>query len=154
MNVDAEGIIFGEGRMPAPVRKQAPDTQAIREWPGRLLKTLRASGPMPRAEKDLRMWRTVLPNMPKWLPDDEHPCLGSSPDPAFSGGRDRGFPQPVHIPAAVRAGAGGPAARARPDGWFPSGPGGPPGGAARPGVRRRPPTCPPRCAGRGAAHSR
>ncbi len=84
----------------------------------------------------------------------QHPCLGSSPDPAFSGCRDRGFPQPVHIPAAVRAGAGGPAARARPDGWFPSGPGGPPGGAARPGVRRRPPTCPPRCAGRGAAHSR
>ena len=54
-------------------------------------------------------------------PARKHPCLESSPDPAFSGGGsgDRGFPQPVHIRTAVRAGgARRPQGCGRPAGSF------------------------------------
>ena len=71
MVIDAQGSLFGEGRMSPPVRKSIPDPQAIRERLGQILKTLRASESMPLAERDLRMWRTVVPNMTKWLPADE-----------------------------------------------------------------------------------
>ena len=26
---------------------------------------------MPLSDRDLRMWQTVVPNMTRWLPDDE-----------------------------------------------------------------------------------
>jgi len=79
---------------------------------------------------------------------EEHPCFGSSPDPGFSGGfrvsgsrfstpfptggrraGRRGRPGRgcvcvcvcVCVCGAVRAGAGGPVAGARPDGWLPTG---------------------------------
>lgn len=71
MVIDAQGSLFGEGRMSPPVRDSAPDPQEIRARLGQLLTTLRASDSMPLTDRDLRMWRTVVPNMARWLPDDE-----------------------------------------------------------------------------------
>lgn len=71
MTFDAQGSLFGDGRMAAPVRASSPDPQTIRARLGRLLDTLRSSDTMPFSDKDLRMWQTVVPNMTRWLPDDE-----------------------------------------------------------------------------------
>ena len=71
MAADTQGSLFGEGRMAPPARTSLPDLQAIRERLGRLLETLRASETMPLSDRDVRMWRTVVPNMTRWLPDDE-----------------------------------------------------------------------------------
>ena len=69
--IDAQGSLFGDGRMGPPSRTSLPDPQAIRVKLGRLLETLRASETMPLSDRDLRMWQTVVPNMTRWLPDDE-----------------------------------------------------------------------------------
>ena len=71
MAVDSQGSLFGEGRMAPAARKSLPDLQAIRERLDGLLETLRASETMPLSDRDLRMWQTVVPNMTRWLPDDE-----------------------------------------------------------------------------------
>lgn len=71
MAIDAQASLFGDGRMDPPSRPSLPDLQAIRVRLGRLLETLRASEIMPLSDKDLRMWQTVVPNMARWLPDDE-----------------------------------------------------------------------------------
>lgn len=71
MAIDAQGSLFGNGRMGPPTRTSLPDPQAIRGRLGRLLETLRASETMPLSDRDLRMWQTVVPNMTRWLPDDE-----------------------------------------------------------------------------------
>jgi hypothetical protein len=73
MVADAQGSLFGEGGM-APPRTAAatPDADGIRRRVHGLLATLRgATVAMPLSDRDLRMWRTVLPNMTKWLPDPE-----------------------------------------------------------------------------------
>ncbi len=85
-------------------------------------------------------------------PDSIH-VLGQARIRPFPGGRERGFPQPVHIPAAVRAGESGPAARARPDGRLPSGPDGPPAGRGPP-VTWRPPLRVPPSRAKGATPAR
>jgi hypothetical protein len=71
MTIDAQGSLFGEGRMSPPNRSSEPDSEAIRNRLNRLLETLRAAHAMPLSERDARMWKTVVPNMTKWLPDDE-----------------------------------------------------------------------------------
>ena len=71
MTVDSQGSLFGEGRMAATARTSLPDLQAIRERLDRLLETLRASETMPLSDRDLRMWQTVVPNMTRWLPEEE-----------------------------------------------------------------------------------
>ena len=71
MTTDAQGSLFGEGRMAPPARPSTPDLQAIRLRLGKLLETLRASETVPFSDRDLRMWRTVVPNMTRWLPADE-----------------------------------------------------------------------------------
>jgi hypothetical protein len=71
MTLDAQGSLFGDGGMAPPARTSAPDPQAIRGRLGRLLETLRNSESMPLSDKDVRMWQTVVPNMTRWLPDDE-----------------------------------------------------------------------------------
>ena len=63
--------------MAAPARTSAPDSQAIRGRLGRLLETLRESESMPLSDKDIRMWQTVVPNMTRWLPDDEADAIKS-----------------------------------------------------------------------------
>lgn len=77
MTLDAQGSLFGDSGMAAPARTSAPDPQAIRGRLGRLLETLRESESMPLSEKDMRMWKTVVPNMTRWLPDDEADAIRS-----------------------------------------------------------------------------
>ena len=77
MTLEAQGSLFGDGGMAAPARTSAPDPQAIRGRLGRLLETLRESESMPLSDKDMRMWQTVVPNMTRWLPDDEADSIKS-----------------------------------------------------------------------------
>ena len=77
MTFDAQGSLFGDGLMAAPARVSAPDPQVIRGRLGKLLETLRESESMPLSDKDLRMWRTVVPNMTRWLPDNEAEAIRS-----------------------------------------------------------------------------
>lgn len=69
MTTDAQGSLFGEGRMTPPQRSSTPDPEAIRLRLDRLLATLRAAETMPLSDRDARMWTVVVPNMAKWLPD-------------------------------------------------------------------------------------
>ncbi|NCQ25795.1 MAG: hypothetical protein COW55_13525 [Rhodobacteraceae bacterium CG17_big_fil_post_rev_8_21_14_2_50_65_11] len=71
MTIDAQGSLFGDGRMAPPARQSTPDLQAIRGRLGRLLETLRASETVPLSDRDMRMWQTVVPNMTRWLPSHE-----------------------------------------------------------------------------------
>ncbi|MEM8579598.1 MAG: hypothetical protein AAGF50_00185 [Pseudomonadota bacterium] len=57
--------------MTAPKASSTPDADTIRRRLHRLLGTLRAAETMPLTERDVRMWRTVVPNMTRWLPDAE-----------------------------------------------------------------------------------
>jgi hypothetical protein len=77
MTLDAQGSLFGDGGMAAPARTSAPDPQAIRSRLGRLIETLREAESMPLSDKDMRMWQTVVPNMTRWLPDDEADAIRS-----------------------------------------------------------------------------
>lgn len=71
MSMDAQGSLFGEGRMAPPARQSTPDIEAIRARLRRLLAVLHAAETMPLSDRDVRMWRTVVPNMTRWLPDEE-----------------------------------------------------------------------------------
>ena len=71
MTTEAQGSLFGEGRMTPPQRSSAPDPEAIRARLDRLLATLRSAETMPLSDRDARMWVVVVPNMSKWLPDAE-----------------------------------------------------------------------------------
>jgi hypothetical protein len=72
MSLNAQSSLFGEGGMTPPRRSAGPDPESIRHRLERLLDTLRAAeGVMPLSERDLRMWQTVLPNMTKWLSENE-----------------------------------------------------------------------------------
>jgi hypothetical protein len=71
MTIDAQGSLFGDGRMAPPARQSTPDIEAIRVRLGKLLETLRTSETLPLSDKDIRMWQTVVPNMTRWLPTDE-----------------------------------------------------------------------------------
>lgn len=69
----AQGNLFGEGtdRMAPPQSSTTPDLEAIRRRLTDLVETIRTTKTMPWSERDARMWRTVVPNMTKWLPRDE-----------------------------------------------------------------------------------
>lgn len=71
MSIDAQGSLFGEGRMTPPPRRSSTNTEAIRSRLNRLLETLQAASKMPLSERDVQMWKQVVPNMTKWLPDTE-----------------------------------------------------------------------------------
>lgn len=72
MSFNAQTSLFGEGRMTPPSRPSTPDPEAIRCRLNRLLDTLRAATDnVPLSDRDVRMWRAVVPNMTKWLPEDE-----------------------------------------------------------------------------------
>jgi hypothetical protein len=72
MSVDTQASLFGEEGMVPPRRSGAPDMDAIRNRLTQLIDTLRAAErEMPLSDRDLRMWQTVLPNMTKWLPENE-----------------------------------------------------------------------------------
>ena len=71
MTNDAQGSLFGEGRMTPPSRVSAPDPEIIRGRLGRMLNALRSAETMPLSDRDARIGRTVVPNMTKWLPEAE-----------------------------------------------------------------------------------
>ena len=68
-----QGSLFGQGedRIQAPQQSTLPDPGIIRQRLKALLEKARAAKNMPWAERDARMWRTVFPNMAKWLPPEE-----------------------------------------------------------------------------------
>ena len=71
MSLEAQASLFGEGGMAPPARPTALDLQAVRSRLNRLLATLQGADTMPLSAHDVRMWQTVVPNMTRWLPDDE-----------------------------------------------------------------------------------
>ena len=101
--------------------------------------------------------RNAQGRAPRHRRTEKHPCFESSPDSVFFDGfRGSGIefstacPHPDVRPGrqrhSGRKGATGPLIRSEP--------GGPPRNAARTSIRRRPPSCPPTCAGRAARRSR
>jgi hypothetical protein len=65
--------LFGEGedRLQAPKQKMGPDPDRARRKLRAVLEKARAAKRMPWSEREARMWRTVFPNMAKWLPEEE-----------------------------------------------------------------------------------
>jgi len=71
MSVDTQSNLFEDGRMAVSAPRSTPDSQALRDRLDRLLETLRNSQTMPLSDRDVRMWQTIVPNMTRWLPEDE-----------------------------------------------------------------------------------
>lgn len=71
MTRNAQGSLFGDTGMAAPAKPSSPDPQAIRARLDRLVQMLRSAGTMPFSDRDQRMWQAVVPNMARWLPDEE-----------------------------------------------------------------------------------
>ncbi len=69
MGSGAQGSLFDDGLMAPPPRTTSPNPVPIRDRLNRLLAVLRAAETMPLSEKDVRMWKTVVPNMTRWLPE-------------------------------------------------------------------------------------
>ena len=69
----AQGNLIGDGpdRMAPPQRASSPDPDTVRRRLKNLVETIQAAQAMPWSERDTRMWRTVVPNMTKWLPQEE-----------------------------------------------------------------------------------
>ena len=80
MSVDTQSNLFADGRMAPSAPQSTPDSQALRGRLGRLLETLRTSQTMPLSDRDVRMWQTVVPNMTRWLPEDEANTIRSEFD--------------------------------------------------------------------------
>ncbi len=59
--------LFGAVAQPLP----QPDPAAVRARVTGLLDQLRCAETMPLTDKELRFWRTVLPQTTRWLPDAE-----------------------------------------------------------------------------------
>ena len=59
--------LFGSTPQPLP----RPDPQAVRKRMADLLRTLRQADVMPLTDKELRFWRTVVPQTTNWLEPDE-----------------------------------------------------------------------------------
>lgn len=60
--------MFGAAPRPAP---KLPAPEDVRPELNDVLDRLRSSDSMPLSAKDLRFWRTVFPQMSRWLPEDE-----------------------------------------------------------------------------------
>ncbi len=71
MYTDPQMSLFGEGRMPPPLQDTTPTPEQARERLASVLQKLREAESMPFSDRDARMWTDVVPNMTKWLPDDE-----------------------------------------------------------------------------------
>lgn len=63
--------LFGSTPQPLP----RPDPEAVRARVQNLLATLRRADVMPLTDKELRLWRTVLPQTTKWLAPDERAAV-------------------------------------------------------------------------------
>ena len=78
MSIDVQSNLFEDGRMAPPAAQSTPDPQALRGRLGQLLETLRTSQTMPLSDREVRMWQTVVPNMTRWLPEDEANAIRSA----------------------------------------------------------------------------
>ena len=64
---------------PRPARApKLPTPEDVRPELTSVLNLLRTSDAMPLSPKDLRFWRTVFPQMSRWLPDDEREAICAS----------------------------------------------------------------------------
>jgi len=63
--------LFGSTPQPLP----QPDPDAVRKRMGDLLRILREADVMPLTDKELRFWRTVVPQTTNWLPADERSAV-------------------------------------------------------------------------------
>lgn len=52
-----------------------PDADQVRARLDSLMRTLRQSDDLPLTEKQLRFWRTVVPQMTNWLPAEEKTAI-------------------------------------------------------------------------------
>lgn len=52
-----------------------PSVEAVRARLETLLKSLREAEVMPLSERKLAYWTTVVPQMSRWLPDDERAAV-------------------------------------------------------------------------------
>jgi len=59
--------LFGSVAQPLP----QPDPEAVRRRMAELLRTLREADVMPLTDKELRFWRTVVPQTTNWLEPEE-----------------------------------------------------------------------------------
>jgi len=64
--------MFGPPPKPAP---RLPTAEDVRPELIEVLDRLRGSETMPLSPKDVRFWRTVFPQMSRWLPDDERVAM-------------------------------------------------------------------------------
>lgn len=64
--------MFGPAPRPAP---KLPSAEDVRPELTDVLDRLRRSETMPLSPKDLRFWRTVFPQMSRWLPDNERETM-------------------------------------------------------------------------------
>lgn len=60
--------MFGPAPRPTP---KLPTPEDVRPELAEILDLLRHSDAMPLSQKDLRFWRTVFPQMSRWLPETE-----------------------------------------------------------------------------------
>lgn len=73
-----QASLFGDApdRIPHPnAPAYGPDPERVRRKLTKLLDTARAADRLPWTEREARMWRTVFPNMAKWLPEEERDRL-------------------------------------------------------------------------------
>lgn len=63
----AQPDLFGATAQPLP----QPDPNAVRARVQAVLARLRSAHEMPLTDKELRFWRTVMPQTTAWLPDEE-----------------------------------------------------------------------------------
>lgn len=63
--------LFGATPQPLP----QPDPEAVRRRMRDLLRTLCEADAMPLTDKELRLWRTVVPQTTNWLAPDEKAAI-------------------------------------------------------------------------------
>lgn len=72
-----QGDLFTSDPDPGPLSKEAApvvvraDPEKVRAKLNRVLTEMRAASAMPWGARELRYWRTVVPQMSLWLPDGE-----------------------------------------------------------------------------------
>ena len=71
----AQASLFGTDGMPAPEQRLVPTADEVRGRLRVVIDQARAADAMPWNEREARMWRRVVPNMVRWLPEDEAACV-------------------------------------------------------------------------------
>ena len=70
---NAQGSLFGDGedRMQPPPTDTRPDPARLRARLLKLIDKARNAKTNPWSEREVRMWRRIVPNMASWLPEEE-----------------------------------------------------------------------------------